>query len=282
MGNRAGLLLLLALVSGSLAAFLAFTFIRSPSAPAAVTAVRESVPVVVAARDMDVGTTISAQDVKLVEWPGTSVPVGFASSPDDLIGLGVVQPVLMNEPLLLTKLAGADIGAGMTMLIPDSMRAITVAVNDVTAVGGWIKPGTRVDVMVTLNDVRGQVEPVTQVFLQNVIVLGNDRSISETDPNAVQMAFVTLLLSPVDAEKLTMASSNGRIQFALRNKLDLDTIQTPGSRPSGLLTGARVFVAATGPVRAAAPPPPRRPSSIEVIRGTERSNTTIPQRGGGR
>jgi pilus assembly protein CpaB len=189
------------------------------TAPAAVTAVRESVPVVVAARDMDVGTTINAQDVKVVDWPGTALPVGFARSPDKVIGLGITHPIAMNEPLLRNKLAGGDLDASMTMLIPDGMRPITVAVNDLTAVGGFIKPGTRVDVMVTLNDLRNQVEPVTQVFLQNVPVLGIDRSISQQDANgeAVQMAFVTLLLSPVDAEKLTRASSNGRVQFAIRN-----------------------------------------------------------------
>jgi len=283
MGNRAGLLLLLALVSGSLAAFLAFTFIRSPSAPAAVATVRESVPIVVAARDMDVGTTLAAEDVKVVEFPGTSLPVGFASTPDEVIGLGVLYPTKMNEPLLQNKLAGGELGGGMPMLIPDSMRAVAVAVNDVTAVAGWMTPGTKVDVMVTLNEVRGQVEPVTQVFLQNVLVIGNDRSIAQQENGtAVAMAYVTLLLSPTDSEKLTMASTNGRIQFALRNNLDLDTIPTTGSRPSGLLTGGRVVVAAsTGPVRAAAPPPPRRSSSIEVIRGADKKNEPVPQRGGG-
>jgi pilus assembly protein CpaB len=272
MGNRAGFLLLLAIISGSLAAFLAFTFIRSPAAPAAVTAARESVPVVVAAREMNVGATITAEDVKVVEWPGNALPVGFATSADEVIGLGIMAKVTMNEPLLPHKLAGKDLGAGLPMIIPNGYRAVAVPVNDVVAVAGWARQGTRVDVMVTLNDVRTEVEPITQIVLQNVQVLGNDRSIS-TDENgqAITINFVVLLVTPQDAEKLAMAETNGRLHLALRNYLDLDTVPTTGVRESGLL---RRMAAAPAPVRSggpvAAPAPPRR-RSIEVIRGTEKS-----------
>jgi pilus assembly protein CpaB len=281
MGNRAGLLLLLAIVSGSLAAFLAFTFIRSPAAPAAVTTVRESVPVVVAARDINVGATLTAEDVKVTDWPGTALPMGFATSPDEVIGLGVTVPVAMNEPLLPSKLAGKELGAGMAMMIPDGFRAVTVPVNDAVAVAGWARQGTRVDVMVTLNDVRTEVEPVTQVVLQNVTVLGNDRSIArDENGQAVQINFATLLVTPQDAEKLAMAETNGRLHFALRNQLDLDTVPTTGVRESGLL---RRMAAAPAPVRtggpvAPAPPSPPRRRTIEVIRGTTRSEV---QPGGG-
>ena len=282
MGNRAGLLLLLAIVSGSLAAFLAFTFIRSPAAPAAVTSVRESVPVVVAARDIQVGATLTAQDVKVADWPGNALPAGFATSPDEVIGLGVKAPVIMNEPLLPTKLASKELGAGMPMMIPDGYRAVTVPVNDAVAVAGWAISGTRVDVMVTLNDVRGEQEPVTQVVLQNVSVLGNDRSISQNENGqAVQINFATLLVTPQDAEKLAMAETNGRLHFALRNHIDLDTVPTPGIRESGLLrrmAAAPAPVRTGGPVAPAPPPPARRRNTIEVIRGTTRSEV---QPGGG-
>jgi pilus assembly protein CpaB len=273
MGNRAGLLLLLAIMSGSLAAFLAFTFIRSPAAPAAVTTVRETVPVVVAARDINVGATLSAEDVKITEWPGNALPTGFATSPDEVVGLGVRTPVAMNEPLLPQKLAGRELGAGIEVLIPDSMRAVSVPVNSVTAVAGWAKPGARVDVMVTLNDVRTEVEPVTQVVLQNVEVLGNNQSIArDQNGQAVQIDVMTLLVSPQDAERLAMAETNGRLHLALRNPLDHDTIPTTGVRESGLLrrmAAAPAPVRSGGPVAPAPPPPPTR-RSIEVIRGTER------------
>jgi pilus assembly protein CpaB len=284
MGNRAGLLLLLALVSGSLAAFLAFTFIRSPAAPASVTAVRETVPVVVAARDMDVGTTLSATDVKVVEWPGASAPAGFASSPAEVVGLGVTVPIVMNEPILPMKLAGKELGAGIAMLIPDSMRAISVSVNDVSAVAGWIRPGTRVDMMVTLDGVRTEVEPVTQVVLQNVTVLGNDRSVSQQENGtAVAIAIVTLLVSPEDAERVANAATQGQLHFILRNSLDQDTVNTPGIRTSNLLRRMAGAVApapvrSAGPRPAAAPPPPPQRRSIEVYRGVEK--TDVPRGGG--
>jgi pilus assembly protein CpaB len=282
MGNRAGLLLLLALVSGSLAAFLAFTFIRSPAAPAAVTAVRETVPVVVAARDMDVGTTLASTDVKVVEWPGSSAPVGFASSPAEVVGLGVLQPLTMNEAILPQKLASNEAGMGLQMMIPDSMRAMTVAVNDVSAVSGWIKPGSRVDMMVTLDAVAGESEPVSQVVLQNVTVLGNDRSISQQENGtAVPFSYVTLLVSPATAEKVAQATTQGQIHFTLRNSLDLDTVQTPGMRTSGLLrrlAGAPAPVVRSGPRPAAAAPAPAPRRPIEVYRGIEK--TEVPRGGG--
>ena len=105
---------------------------------------------------------------------------------------------------------------GPTMVIPDGYRAVTVATDDVTAVAGWVRPGSRVDVMVTLED--ADVEPTTRVFLRDVLVLGNDRSITrEGDGRAVQQAFVTLVLTPEDAQTLTEASTNGQVRFAVRN-----------------------------------------------------------------
>jgi pilus assembly protein CpaB len=233
---------------------------------------------------MDVGTSLVAEDVKVVEWPGTSAPAGFASSPAEVVGLGVTVPIVMNEPILPMKLAGKELGAGIAMLIPDSMRAIAVSVNDVSAVAGWIKPGTRVDMMVTLDGVRTEVEPVTQVVLQNVTVLGNDRSVSQAaDGTATAIAIVTLLVSPEDAERVGNASTQGTLHFILRNALDQDTVTTPGIRTSGLLrrmAGAIVPAPVrTGAPRAPAPPPaPPRRRSIEVIRGT---TSTEVQRGGG-
>jgi pilus assembly protein CpaB len=282
MRKRAGLLVAMALVSGTLAAFLAFTFLRAPSMPAAFGANESvAVPVVVAARDLTVGTTLAAEDVKVVSWPGNAQPAGFATSTDEVIGLGVLVPVAVNEPLLPQKMASADQGRGLSMLVPQGYRAVSVPVNDVVAVAGWVRPGTRVDVMVTLNDVRNEVEPITQTVLQNVTVLGNDRTIStEGSGQASQIAVVTLLVTPEDAEKLAMAESHGRLQLALRNGVDLDTASTPGVRTSGLI---RRPAPAPGPVTrraavSAAPAAPPRPKTvtIEIIRGQQRTESTVP------
>jgi pilus assembly protein CpaB len=124
--------------------------------------------------------------------------------------------------------------------------------------------------MVTLNSVRTEVEPVTQVVLQNVMVLGNNQSIGRNSGGqATDIGVVTLLVTPEEAEKLAMAESNGRLHLALRNYLDADTVDTPGIRTSGLLRRAALPPAPSGGARAPAPPPVRR--IIEVIRGQQRS-----------
>jgi len=281
MRDRVGVLIALAVVSGLVAAFLAFSFLRSPQAPEALQQARgTSSPVVVAARDLQVGESLTLEDLKVVDWPGEAMPMGFASSPDEVVGRGVVVPMSMNEPLLPFKLASQEMGRGMTMLIPAGFRAVSVPVNDVVAVSGWVRPGTRVDVLVTLNDVRNETEPVTQIVLQNVEVLGNDRSITrdaEGEPEAVSV--VTLLLTPAEVERLAMAQSEGRLQLSLRNQLDGDTVETPGVRTSELLRRAAAPVFTGGGVRAAPRPPSR--VTVEVYRGPTRSESTVERTGGG-
>src|SRR5262245_21685042 len=146
---------LLAITSGALVSvgLTAVLRLREPVAPP----IRQTVPVVVAARALDVGTTLTSTDVKVVEWPGAAAPAGFASSPSQVVGLGVQVPIAMNEPLLPAKLAGTDQGEGIKMMIPEGMRAIAVQVNDVSAVAGWVKPGSRVDLMMTTGDERNEV-----------------------------------------------------------------------------------------------------------------------------
>jgi len=281
MRDRIGILLGLAMVSGLVAAFLAFTFLRSDQAPDAILQARAtSSPVVVAARDLNVGESLTLADLKVVDWPGEAVPMGFASAPDEVVGRGVVVPMSMNEPLLPLKLASQEMGRGMTMLIPLGFRAVSVPVNDVVSVSGWVRPGTRVDVLVTLHEVRNESEPVTQIVLQNVEVLGNDRSITrdaEGEPEAVSV--VTLLLTPGEVEHLAMAQSEGRLQLSLRNQLDLDTVDTPGVRTSELLRRPARPVFTGNTVRAAPPQPSR--VTVEVYRGPTRSESTVERTGGG-
>jgi pilus assembly protein CpaB len=278
MRNRPTLLLAVALGAGTLAAFLAYAFLRAPDPASAQGAEPPTLQVVVAARDINTGTTLAAEDVKVVPWPGSSAPEGYATSVDQVIGLGAVVPMVTNEAVLPNKLASADLGRGMSMLVPKGFRAVSVPVNDVVAVAGWVRPGTHVDVMVTLDDVRTEQEPVTQVVLQNVPVLGNDKSIErDSEGEAVEIAVVTLLVTPQDAERLAMADNDGQLQLALRNNLDTDSVQTRGVRTSGLITGApRPVVRAAAP--RAAPPAPR---TIEVIQGNKRSQSTVGRGGGG-
>lgn len=279
MRNRAALLILLALAAGVLAAILAFNFLRSPQAPV-VAQSTASVPVVVAARDLDVGETLVPEDVRVIDWPGDATPVGYAQAPDEVVGRGVVQTIHANEPVLPFKLAAADLGRGLSMLVPEGMRAVSVPVNDVVAVAGWVRPGTRVDVIVTLDQRGTEGEPMTQIVLQNVEVLGADRVIAQDEEGeAVETSYVTLLVDPENAEKLSLANNNGRLHLALRNNLDQETVETPGIRASRLL---RLQQPAAAPVRARAAPPPPRPSSltIDVYRGPEKSESTVGMEGG--
>ena len=282
MRDRVGLLIGLALGSGLLAAFLAFTFLRSPEAPESFqrAEAQASVPAVVAARDMDVGSVLTEEDVRVVDWPGGVLPVGYSSSPAEVVGRGVIVPIRENEPFLPHKLASEELGRGLAMMIPEGYRAVSVPVNDVVAVAGWVRPGTRVDVLVTLNSVLNQQEPVTQIVLQNVQVLGNDRSIQrDAQGEAVPVSVVTVLVTPEQSERLAMAESDGRLQLALRNNMDIDTLETPGTRTSQLLRArpAPVFTGGGGPVR------PAQPSrvTVEVYRGPQRSESTVERGGGG-
>lgn len=278
MRNRAVLLILLALAAGVLAAILAFSFLRSPQAPV-VAQSTASVPVVVAARDLDVGETLASEDVRVIDWPGDATPVGYAQAPDEVVGRGVVQSLHANEPVLPFKLAAADLGRGLSMLVPEGMRAVSVPVDDVVGVAGWARPGTRVDVIVTLDRRGTEGEPMTQIVLQSVEVLGADRLISQDEEGeAVETSFVTLLVDPESAEKLSLANNNGRLHLALRNNLDLETVETPGIRASRLLR----LQQPAAPVRVRAAPPPSRPSSltIDVYRGPEKSESTVGMEGG--
>jgi pilus assembly protein CpaB len=156
---------------------------------------------------------------------------------------------------------------------------VSVPVNDVVSVAGWVRPGTRVDVLVTLNSVLNQQEPVTQIVLQNVQVLGNDRSIQrDAQGEAVPVSVVTVLVTPEQAERLAMAESDGRLQLALRNNVDIDTLETPGVRTSQLLRARPVPVATGG-----GPARPAQPSrvTVEVYRGPQRSESTVERGGGG-
>lgn len=279
MRNRAGLLLLFAVVAGTAAAYLAYRFLRDPFGVAAVARApaEEVVQVAVAARDLTAGRVLRAEDIRMVAWPGDALPAGFARSPAEVVGRGLVAAVRMNEPLLSSKLALPEAGGGLAILIPEGKRAMSVRVDDVIGVAGFVVPGTRVDVMVTLDRSVGQEDAATQLILQNIEVMAAGQSIQPDARGMPQTAtVVTLLVDPEEGEKLALSAGNGRIQLALRNSLDLDSVATPGVRVSNLLRRPQPppVVRTAGPP---APPRPVAPSSfqVEVYRGPTRSEATV-------
>lgn len=279
MRNRVGLILVLALACGGLAAYLAFSYLGSPTAgtPSASNPQIQLVQVATAARDMPVGTVLQPEDVKMVDWPAGAVPAGYADSPDEVIGRGLIAGVKQHEPLLSSKLALKEAGGGLPIAIPDGKRAMSIKVDDVAGVAGFVLPGTRVDVIVTLT--RGGKEGArSRIFLQDIQVLTAGQTV-QRDPQGQpkQVPVVTLLVDPAQGEKLALASTQGRIQLALRNTLDTEEVETPGVQTAALISNpspptqkvVRRYV-------------PRGPShlNIEVYRGPEKKVSTVEASGG--
>lgn len=281
MRNRVGVILFLALVSGLMAAYLAFRFLRQPT----VTNVAEAseapaVMVMVAARDLPFGHILQQQDVRPVEWPAGATPQGFAREASEVVGRGLIAEVRMNEALLASKLANPESGGGIPLAIQSGKRAVAVRVNEVIGVAGWVSEGQRVDVLVTLDQGAQIDQPVTKIVLQDIPVLRIGQLQEVNDQNEAQMVtVVTLVVTPEEAERLTLAETKGQIRLSLRNPLDRDTVQTNGIEARELIGGRRMVSSA--PVSRAAP---RRPSgvSVEIISGTERKTESTEGGGGGR
>src|SRR5262249_39006882 len=155
-----------------------------------------------------------------IAWPADVVPTGAFSDPKEIVGRGLVLSVARHEPLLPSKLAGAGAGAGLPPAIPDGMRALSVRVNDVIGVAGYGLPGTRVDVVATIEPNSNHPDITSKIVLTNVQVLAAGTKIeNDQQGKPISVSVVTLLVNPVEAERLTMASTEGKIQLALRNPL---------------------------------------------------------------
>lgn len=237
-------------------------------------------PVVVAATKLELGAEIRADDIRVIAWPADAVPPGAIEKPDEVIGRGLIEGVVESELMLEAKMAPKGSGAGLPPAIPPGMRALSVRVNEVIGVAGYVLPGTRVDVVVTISP--GNAGDMTsKIVLTNVLVLTAGTKIERDLENdkPISVTVVTLLVSPAEAEKLTLASTEGRIQLALRNPIDKLAPATPGIRAAPLVGygasrgGARVAIRSTP----SAPLPPLPPPTIEIIRGDKRIREAVPQ-----
>jgi pilus assembly protein CpaB len=282
---RVFLVLLLALTAGGALALGTYNYVsNAPSAgtPAAI----PSKPVVVAASDLSLGQELAEGDLKVIEWPASSVPAEAISDPKELIGRGLIMSVVQYEPILPLKVASKEAGPGLSPIIPPGLRAVSVRVNEVIGVAGYVLPGTHVDVVVTLNPTPQQENITSKVILTNVLVLAAGTKIDrETDKEKpMPVSVVTLLVDPDQAERLTLAASEGKIQLALRNPLDQATPATPGVRPAALLgpppapkRASRPRAPQTVKAEAAAPKVPVEPITVEIIRGDKRAREIVRQ-----
>jgi pilus assembly protein CpaB len=275
---RVFIVLALAIGAGSVFAFATYNYVQK--LPTRTTTIPTQ-PVVVAASDLEVGAELDGDDVRIIDWPANAVPVNAIHDPKDVIGRGLIMPMIQNEPFLPLKLASKEAGAGLPPAIPPGLRAVSVKVNEVIGVAGYVLPGTRVDVVATVSPTQQQADMTSKVILTNVQVLAAGTKIDrETDKNKpMPVSVVTLLVNPDESERLTLASTEGKIQLALRNPLDTETPATRGIRPAVLL-GLTASTPKASPRRTAkaveaAPAAPPELPTIEIIRGDKRVHEVV-------
>jgi pilus assembly protein CpaB len=275
--RRPWFMLLLALTSGIVAALLALRYLRERTTPLMADEPKR-VPIVLSARSLPVGAVVTDRDLKIVSWPGDAVPSGYIRSVKDAVGRGVITPLAENEPLLASKMSTKDAGGGLPIIIRDGMRAVSVRVDEVIGVAGFVLPGTRVDVLLTLDKGENRPQAVTRTLLQNVQTLAAGQSVTRDKEGKPQtVTVITLLVTPDDAELLALAAKEGRLQLALRNTLDTLAVSTSGARSDKLTPGAS---SASTPnrsqrTRPAVTTPRANPTVVEGYRGGERTLTTF-------
>jgi pilus assembly protein CpaB len=228
-------------------------------------------PVVVATKALPIGATAGRDSLAIREVPESFFPAGGFSKLEDVADRPVVSPIQPDEPVVEARLAAKGSGLGLAPLIPAGMRALSVRVNDVVGVAGFILPGMRVDVLVTGHP-SGQNDTVTRTVLQNVGVLSAGQTI-QTDgkSQSIQVTVVTLLVDPHDAEALTLANSEGKVQLVLRNSAD-DKLASTGGRRLQDLYGPAPLTEPLAPTTA----PQRRAQDAPVARVRPATPRTVP------
>jgi pilus assembly protein CpaB len=231
---------------------------------------------------------LTRDHVKVVQWPASSRLDGSLSDPRTVVDRGAIVAIAANEPITESKLAAQGAGAGLPPTIPPGMRAMSVRVNEVVGVAGFVVPGTRVDVLVTFESRTQASESVARVVVSNVQVLTAgtrfDQEKARQDNRPIPTSVVTLLVTPEDAQRLALAAAEGRITLILRNPLDNAPTESAGIRAGGLMgnpTPPPVAAprSAPKPSAAAAPvvplPPPPAPYTVEAIRGAKRTTEPV-------
>ena len=265
--------------------------------------------VVVAKVEIAVGSRLIPEQLVVAQFPADVTPDGAISTIDDkLIGRVVTTAISPREPVTESKLAPVGSLGGLSAVIPEGYRAMTVRVDDVVGVSGFIMPGTLVDVVVVTQPPKGigNEETISKIVLQNIKVLANGQSIDKPkNDREVERSIraVTLLVTPEQAEKLALASSEGRLQLVMRNSVDQADEQTQGANKRTLLTGERAMLVpepgissnpsapkaaprrtfirppvkdtTAAPAKTAQPAAPPRPT-IELIKGAKKETVDFP------
>ena len=252
-----------------------------------------------------IGSKIIPEQIMVVQFPKESTPDGAFESPEKLAGRVAVMNIAAREPITESRLAPEGTAAGLSAIIPEGYRAMTVKVDDAAGISGFIMPGTLVDVVVVIDprEGSGMQDPISKIVLQNIKVLANGQNIDkpkdEREANSVKA--VTLQVTPEQAEKLALASSEGKLQLVMRSQIDQGDEQTPGVNKRGLLSGEkatpapepgslkseqpkseskpvrRAVMSTPKPVQTAAPAPQPTPrAQVEMIEGAKKRNVEFP------
>ena len=244
--------------------------------------------VVVATRSLPPGVRLAASDVRLAAWPTSSPVSGSFSKVDAVVNRALLASVVENEPLVQGKVARLEAGGGLPPSIPPGMRAMSVKVNEVIGVAGFIDPGTRVDLVVTI---RKKDDTTARTAVSNVQVLSagtrSEQEKAKTGNAASSAAaVVTLLVTPQDAERIALAQAEGQIMLVLRNPMDTEATATSGVHAAALFGS---YVAAPAPplltrvaprkppvvaAVAVAPPAPKI-YTVEAIRAAKRTEEVV-------
>lgn len=242
--------------------------------------------VALAARNLEMGAVLRDTDISMAEWPG-AIPAGASARAQDFVGRGVLTPIYAKEPIIESRLAPKGAGGGLASMIPQGMRAFAVRVNDVVGVAGFVTPGMRVDVVINGNTPGGDstLGTLARTLMQNVEVLSAGQDIkkdSEGKPMLTQV--VTLLVTPEQAEKLSLAANQTTIQLVLRNPIDRQTATLPGSALRYLFNGGTSKPETGGAARSRAKAPAlpvarqvetplkkEPPQTMEIIMGTKKT-----------
>lgn len=288
MNQRFSAILVIALLVSGGATYLVYRMVQQRSA---VAVKQETVGVVCAARNLEIGTLLHDGDLTVCPWAG-SLPSGMANKKDEVLSRGVVATIYQGEPIMESRLAPTGAGAGLAATIPPGMRAVAVRVNDIVGVAGFVLPGMRVDVLIAgmPPNSTGTNGPQVKTVLQNIEVLSAGQNYQkDAEGKPVTVTVVNLLVDPQQAETLSLASNETRVQLVLRNPLDTQTAKTTGTSVGAIFGGppappsspprAKPVVPVSAPIPAAAPPPPivRPLLNIEVFNGAQRSEAQFPQ-----
>jgi pilus assembly protein CpaB len=283
MNKRFVGVLLFATIVATVASLLLYRLLINRPQPAKAASTTQ---IVLASRDIDVGTVLKEEDVKLSDWPGV-VPAGASAKTQDVVGRGITTAIYAREPVIESRLAPRGAGGGLAAMIPPGMRAFAIRVNEVVGVAGFVVAGMRVDILISGNKPGAEqgLGTLSKTLLQNIEVLsaGQDyKKDAEGKPIAVQV--VNLLVTPEQAEKLSLAAAQTSIQLVLRNPLDREVSNTPGTAMAYLFNGGKlkpeappapprphVAVVAPPPVVKPTPPPKKEEVTMEIMSGTKKT-----------